>query len=261
MLLRHGISQKEVTLFLAPPLSSPPSAAGTRILLVEDDVPIATLMVETLGDNGFQALAVGTAEAMDHALREEDFALIILDIMLPGEDGFSICRRLRAKTQVPIVMVTALGEDIDTILGLELGADDYVTKPFNPRELVARVRAILRHAAPPSDGADAQGVLEFAGWRINAVTRQLHDPEGVEISLTTTEFDVLLAFCRNPNRVLTREAILALTHAGAAGPDARSIDVHVSRLRQKVEPNVKDPSFIKTIRLGGYLFTPTVRSR
>ena len=244
------------------PVSEPSAGSHdrTKILLVEDDATISNLMLQTLKENGFDPVAVGNAPEMEKALAAEEYALILLDAMLPGEDGFSICRRLRVNTSLPIVMVTALSQDIDKILGLEIGADDYITKPFNPRELVARIKAVLRRSTNQANTDPSQGRMSFAGWQINAITRQLHDPEESEISLTTTEFDVLLAFCQNPNRVLTREQILALTHAGSAGPDARSIDVHISRLRQKIEPNVRDPHFIKTVRLAGYVFTPTVRS-
>jgi two-component system OmpR family response regulator len=234
--------------------------SGRRILLVEDDHEIATMIVEMLRDNDFDANAVGSAAAMDAAIRKHSFDLIVLDAMLPGEDGFSICRRLRASSVTPIIMLTALKDDIDRIVGIELGADDYVTKPFNPRELMARIKGLLRRASYSTDHRTLQASMSFAGWRIDPIQRQLLDPQGVHVSMTTAEFDVLLAFCRNPGRVLTREQLLSLTHAGLAGPVERSIDVHVSRVRQEIEPNVRDPSLIKTVRLGGYLFTPTVES-
>jgi two-component system OmpR family response regulator len=178
--------------------------------------------------------------------------------MLPGEDGFSICRRLRASCSVPILMLTALQEDIDRILGLELGADDYVTKPFNSRELMARIKSILRRASYAHHQEEALGPMMFSGWRIDPKSRQLHDADGAQVSMTTAEFDILLAFCCNPNKVLTREQLLSMTHAGSAGPVERSIDAHISRVRQKIEPNLKDPTFIKTVRLGGYLFASKV---
>jgi two-component system OmpR family response regulator len=156
-------------------------------------------------------------------------------------------------------MLTALKEDVDRIVGLEIGADDYVTKPFNSRELVARIRALLRRAQ--GEAGPAPGRLRrlcFAGWRIEPTARQLHDPDGVRVAMTSAEFDLLLAFCQNPGRILSREQLLDLTHGGLAGPVERSIDVHVSRLRQKIEPNPRDPLLIKTVRLGGYVFTPVV---
>ena len=229
-----------------------------HILIVEDDRDIANMLVELVTEGGFEASAVMSGSEMDRLLRRLDFDLILLDAMLPGEDGFSICRRLRASGTTPIVMLTALGEDIDRILGLELGADDYVTKPFNSRELLARIRSLLRRASYSTQTHDQTGAMSFADWRIDPLSRQLHDPEGVEVSMTTAEFDILLAFCSNPGRVMTREQLLSLTHAGAAGPVQRSIDVHVSRVRQKIEPNLREPTLIKTVRLGGYLFTPKV---
>jgi two-component system OmpR family response regulator len=237
-------------------LSSPNVAA--RVLLVEDDTEIAAMVTEMLTENGFQAVATESATDMDRVLRRQSFDLIILDAMLPGEDGFSICRRLRAASSTPIIMLTALGEDIDRIVGIELGADDYITKPFNPRELVARIRGLMRRASYGSKRREHREPLVFAGWRIDPVSRQLRDPNNVHVSMTTAEFDVLLAFCRNPGRVLTRDQLLGLTHAGLAGPVERSVDVHVSRVRQKIEPNVREPTLIKTVRLGGYIFTPDV---
>ena len=231
---------------------------SARILLVEDDSEIAAMLAEMLIENGFHAVATGSATDMDRFLRRQAFDLIILDAMLPGEDGFSICRRLRAASSTPIIMLTALGEDVDRIIGIELGADDYITKPFNSRELVARIRGLLRRAAYGSDRRERREPLIFAGWRIDPVARQLRDPNNVHVSMTTAEFDVLLAFCRNPGRVLTRDQLLGLTHAGLAGPVERSIDVHISRVRRKIEPNVREPSLIKTVRLGGYIFTPDV---
>lgn len=233
-------------------------ATTARILLVEDDAAIASMLVETLTDSGFQAQATTSAAGMEAMLRKQDFDLVLLDVMLPGEDGFSICRRLRAGTTIPIILLTALGEDVDRIVGLELGADDYVTKPFNSRELVARIRGLLRRASYGVSRGQLQEALLFAGWCIDPAARQLRNPEGVQVSMTTAEFDVLLAFCRNPGRVLTREQLLGLTHGGLAGPVERSIDVHISRIRRKIEPEVRDPTLIKTVRLGGYLFTPTV---
>jgi two-component system, OmpR family, response regulator len=233
---------------------------GSRILLVEDDQGIASMIVEMLSDSGFETVAVGSAADMDAQMRNRSFDLLVLDAMLPGEDGFSICRRLRATSVTPIIMLTALKDDIDRIIGIELGADDYITKPFNPRELVARIKGLLRRASYSTEQRPLHNRMEFDGWLIDPVPRQLVSPNGVHVSMTTAEFDVLLAFCRNPGRVLTREQLLGLTHAGLAGPVERSIDVHVSRVRQKIEPNAREPTLIKTVRLGGYLFTPKVEN-
>jgi two-component system, OmpR family, response regulator len=232
--------------------------AQTRVLFVEDDAEIAAMLVQVLTESGFNAASAGSATEMDMLLRRQPFDLIILDAMLPGEDGFSICRRLRAASSTPIIMLTALGEDVDRILGIELGADDYITKPFNSREVVARIRGLMRRVSYGHEHREHRQAMMFAGWRIDPVSRQLRDPNNVRVTMTTAEFDVLLAFCRNPGRVLTRDQLLSLTHAGLAGPLERSVDVHVSRVRQRIEPNVREPTLIKTVRLGGYIFTPDV---
>jgi two-component system, OmpR family, response regulator len=249
---------------LYAPMSSIQSAsseAPTRILFVEDDGAISQLLVEILEENGFTACAVTSAPEMDRMLEQDNIDLIVLDIMLPGEDGFSICRRLRASSAIPIIMLTALDEDVDRIIGLEIGADDYVTKPFNSRELVARIRALLRRTH--TGGVITRNrirPLGFAGWRIFPRERQLYSPEGVQVTTTSAEFDLLLAFCQHPGRILSREQLLELTHGGLAGPIERSVDVHVSRIRQKIEPDPRDPVLIKTVRLGGYVFTASVEA-
>ncbi len=239
---------------------SPPAAqaeAPPRILFVEDDATISQLLTEILQENGFAATAVTGAAEMDFRLAHEDVDIVVLDVMLPGEDGLSICRRLRAASTVPIIMLTALGDDIDRIIGLEIGADDYVTKPFNSRELIARIRALLRRARAPFAGNRLRP-LQFCGWRLYPGERQLLSPDGARVTTTSAEFDLLLAFCQNPGRILSREQLLDLTHGGLAGPIERSIDVHVSRIRQKIEPDPRDPALIKTVRLGGYVFTAGV---
>lgn len=235
-----------------------PTHASVRILIVEDDRDIAGMLIDLMKDAGYVAEAVGSAMEMDRILKKREFQLIVLDGMLPGEDGFSICRRIRSTNIVPILMLTALTKEVDRVIGLELGADDYVTKPFNSRELLARIRALLRRSSYSMQVKPVQEAMTFAGWRIDPVRRELIDSEGVHVSLTTAEFDVLLVFCQNPRQVMNRQEILARTHAGSAGPVERSIDVHVSRVRQKIEPDYKEPTFIKTVRLGGYIFTPEV---
>lgn len=231
---------------------------AARVLVVEDDEDIAAMIVDLLTENGFAAATVGSAVEMDAVMVTRTFDLVVLDAMLPGEDGFSICRRLRASSTIPIVMLTALGDEINRIVGIELGADDYVTKPFHPREMTARIKALLRRASYGTEQPAAPTAMQFAGWQIDPVLRQLVSPDGIHVSMTTAEFDVLLAFCQNPGQILTREKLLSLTHAGSAGPVQRSIDVHVSRVRQKIEPNAKEPTMIKTVLLGGYMFTPKV---
>lgn len=230
-----------------------------RILIVEDDPDISGMLKDVLSESGFATSSAVSAAETDAVIGRERIDLVLLDIMLPGEDGFSICRRLRAASAMPIIMVTARSEDIDRIIGLEIGADDYVSKPFNSRELVARIRALLRRAQGGGDiGRTRARRLAFAGWVIDPISRQLRNPEDARVAMTSAEFDLLLAFCRNPGRILSREQLLDLTHCGSVGPIKRSIDVHVSRVRQKIEPDPEEPSFIKTVRLGGYIFTPTV---
>lgn len=238
--------------------SASPGFAGD-ILLVEDDAEISRMLQQVLSENGFTTSWVTSAVEMEPVLERGNVDLVVLDVMLPGEDGFSICRRLRAASGIPIIMLTALGDDVSRIVGLEIGADDYMTKPFNSRELVARIRALLRRSYDTPLSPRRPRAFRFAGWLIEPASRQLRNPENVLVAMTSAEFDLLLAFCQNPGRILSREQLLDLTHGGAAGPIERSIDVHVSRVRQKIEPDPSDPSLIKTVRLAGYVFTPTVK--
>lgn len=227
-----------------------------RILLVEDDQEIAGLLADRLREHCYEVATVSSGAAMDRQLQRQPADVIVLDVMLPGEDGFSICRRLRTRTQIPILMLTARSEEVDRVVGLEIGADDYVSKPFSTRELIARIKALLRRARHEPDGWQSASVFSFTGWRLEAGARQLFDPHGVRVSLTSMEFDLLLALCRNPGRVLSRDELLECTHNGLAGPVARSVDVHISRIRQKIETGAAP--LIKTVRLGGYVFTPQV---
>lgn len=237
----------------------PPSEdTHARILLVEDDAEISRILTAALSTAGFAVHAVGSATEMNRALEQEAFDLVVLDVMLPGEDGFSICSRLRTASSIPIIMVTALVEDVDRIVGLNLGADDYITKPFNSRVLIAHIGAVLRRTRGNDSRNDGIRLLRFAGWEINPASRLLQNPDGARVTMTSAEFDLLLAFCRNPQRVLAREQLLGLMHGGLAGPVQRSVDVHVSRVRQKIEVDPREPEMIKTVRLGGYIFTPDV---
>jgi two-component system OmpR family response regulator len=235
------------------------SEAGARILLVEDDSTIQNMLADALRESGFSVGIAASGAEMDRAMGREKVDLVLLDLMLPGEDGRTICTRLRAASaNLPIIMVTALGDDIDRIVGLEIGADDYVSKPFNTRELIARIRALLRRSRASDGSRSRQAPLRFAGWFIHPTERKLINPQGALVTTTSAEFDLLLAFCNHAGEVLSREQLLELTHGGVAGPVERSVDVHVSRIRQKIEPDPSDPTFIKTIRLGGYIFTPEV---
>jgi two-component system OmpR family response regulator len=231
----------------------------SHIAIVEDDSDISRMMVSSMTEHGFQATPARTGRELDRVLSDNKVDLIILDVGLPGEDGLSICRRLRGKSSIPIIMVTARGTDTDRIVGLELGADDYLPKPFNPRELVARVRAVMRRSGGPLlTEPERPQTLLFEGWQLDMGRRQLLDPSGAPRSLTSGEFNILSIFCRHPRKVLSRDDLLDLLHGRAAAVFDRSIDVQISRLRRKIESSLKDPSFIKTVRYGGYFFTPQV---
>jgi two-component system OmpR family response regulator len=232
----------------------------SRIAVVEDDPDISRMVASYMTENGFEVAAARNGRDLDRVMSSGGkIDCVILDVGLPGEDGLSICRRLRGKSSVPIIMVTGRGTDTDRIVGLELGADDYLPKPFNPRELLARVRAVMRRATgvEPSPVGSPQ-TLTFEGWRLDMARRQLFAPDGAPRSLTSGEFNILALFCQNAQKVLSRDDLLELLHGRAAAVFDRSIDVQISRLRRKIETNLKDPAFIKTVRYGGYFFTPTV---
>ena len=238
------------------------TAAQIHILLVEDDAEIARGTARFLSQSGYRVSDALDARAMDRVLKDAKIDLMVLDLMLPGEDGLSICRRLRTQHAMPIIMLTAMGEEMDRVIGLEIGADDYINKPFSTRELLARIRAVMRRGGEKAPRAAGRGErLVFAGWTLSRMTRQLHNPDGVRVTLTGAEFDLLAALCERPRRVLTRDQLLDLTQGRAAGPFDRSIDTLVSRIRQKIEADPKDPVFIQTVRLGGYMFTPEVEVR
>jgi two-component system OmpR family response regulator len=237
-----------------------PMPVSPVILLVEDDLEISQMLADVLTESGFTPVMAPSPSAMDAHLAKGAVDLVILDVMLPGENGFDICKRLRVSSAIPIIVLTALGEEIDRVVGLEIGADDYVTKPFSSRELIARIRALLRRAQTGQSRKAQFKRFQFANWRLEPSSRQLFNPEGVRIGLTSAEFDLLVAFCQNPGRVLSRDQLLELMHSGLAGPISRSIDVHVSRIRQKIEPHSHDATYIKTVRLGGYIFTPIVEA-
>lgn len=233
--------------------------SASHIAVVEDDPEISRMMVDCMTEHGFIATSARSGRELDRLLADTQVDLVILDVGLPGEDGLSICRRLRGQSNVPIIMVTARGGETDRIVGLELGADDYLPKPFNPRELVARVRAVMRrtvsHQPELPKGPKA---YSFDGWRLDLARRQLIDPEGGNRPLTSGEFNILAIFCQNFRKVLSRDTLLDLLHGRAAAVFDRSVDVQISRLRRKIEPSLKDPTYIKTVRYGGYFFTPLV---
>ncbi|WP_024518161.1 response regulator [Bradyrhizobium sp. Tv2a-2] len=233
-----------------------------NILVVEDDRETRTLIAKYLRTNACNVTTAADGREMARAMTDHRVDLLILDVMLPGEDGLSLCRKVRAESQVPIIMLTARGEDVDRIVGLEMGADDYMPKPFNPRELLARINAVLRRqqAAQNASAIEGAAALSFQGWHIDLRLRELRNPEGARVAMTSAEFDLLRTFCERPGRVLSRDSLLDLTQGRNAGSFERSIDVLVSRIRRKIEPDPQEASLIKTVRSGGYVFTPRVEA-
>ncbi|HMA89019.1 MAG TPA: two-component system response regulator OmpR [Burkholderiales bacterium] len=231
----------------------------TRILIVDDDLRLRDLLLRYLSEQGFEAKAAADAAAMDKLLGRERYDLIVLDLMLPGEDGLAICRRLRAAGNAPaIVMLTAKGDDVDRIVGLEMGADDYLPKPFNPRELVARINAVLRRKAPagPPGGPAADATLHrFGEFELNLATRAL-TRDGKPVALTTGEFSVLKVLVQNPRTPLSRDKLMELARGREYEVFDRSIDVQISRLRKIVEHDVSHPRHIQTVWGFGYVFVP-----
>jgi len=234
-----------------------------HILIVDDHHEIRELVARVLGREGFRATAVADGKAMRKALLDGRYDLILLDLMLPGEDGLSLCRAVRAESDVPIIMLTAKGEEVDKVIGLEMGADDYLPKPFGSRELIARIRAVLRRGpSDPSRAGKPPAVrrYQFDRWVLDTESRDLLRADGVTVPLSTGEYDLLLALVERPQRVLSREQLLDLARGRAAVAFDRSIDTQVSRLRRKLELDAADPKLIKTIWGGGYMFTPAVET-
>jgi two-component system OmpR family response regulator len=230
-----------------------------HILIVDDDREIRDLLSRFLTRNGLRVSVAREEREMRKVLQDAAIDLVVLDAMLPGKDGFTICRELRAVGSVPIIMLTAAGDETDRIVGLEMGADDYVPKPFNPRELLARMRAVLRRASIPARGSEPPGnLLRFAGWTLDTGRRQLLSPEGALVTLSTGEYDLLLALVERPQRTLSREQLLDLARGRGPVPFDRSIDVQVSRLRRKIESDPRAPEIITTVRGGGYMFAAPV---
>ncbi len=236
--------------------------SSPHILIVDDDREIRDLLGRFLEKHGCRVTTVRGGREMRAALVDWKIDLIVLDLMLPGEDGLVLCRELRTTSQLPVIMLTAMGEETDRIIGLEMGADDYVAKPFNPRELLARIKAVLRRAADSVEAtsADRGSSLRFAGWVLDLGRRNLISPSGASVSLTAGEYDLLVAFAEHPQRVLNRDQLLDMTRGRSAVPFDRSVDIQVSRLRRKIEIDSAEPELIKTVRGGGYLFTPKVET-
>jgi two-component system OmpR family response regulator len=233
-----------------------------HILIVEDDKDIGLLVAKYLKTNDMRVSIAENGRAMDRILADTRISLIVLDRLLPGEDGLSICRRLRAGSDVPIIILTAHADEIERIVGLEMGADDYLGKPFNPRELLARIRAVLRRRDDARGlSAGPKRTYRFAGWTLEGPVRRLYNPGGARVELTGAEFELLLVFCERPGRILSRDQIIDLTQGREAGPSERSVDILVSRLRHKLERDPRDPELLQTIRSSGYLFSPEVTSQ
>jgi two-component system OmpR family response regulator len=228
------------------------AASPPRVLIVDDDPAIREGLVEVFERAGFAAISAGDVPAMERALDSKGADLIVLDLMMPGEDGLSACKRLSGKGRPPIIMLSALGDDADRIVGLEIGADDYLAKPCNPRELVARARAVLRRAKE-TDNAPPGDFIKFSGFRLDIARRELNDPDGVVIPLSAGEFRLLRAFVERPQRVLSREQLLDYAFDNDSDVFDRAVDVQVSRLRRKLE-RPGSIEIIRTVRGEGYLF-------
>jgi two-component system OmpR family response regulator len=233
-----------------------------HVLIVDDDREIRGLLAQYLEKHDFRTTAVADGREMRRILERSHVDLLVLDLMLPGEDGLSLCRELRSRSQLPIIMLTARGEDVDRIVGLELGADDYVAKPFNPRELLGRIKAVLRRSAHAPRDPSPENIrgFSFGGWRLNTVTRALTNGEGREVALSGAEYRLLAVLLGSGNRVLTRAQLTELLRGRDADPFDRSIDVRVSRLRQILGDDARAPQIIKTVYGEGYVIGVDVLS-
>ena len=231
-----------------------------HVLVVDDHREIRESLAQFLRKNGRRATAVENAEAARKAIKENRVDLIILDIMMPGEDGLSLARHVRETSQIPVILLSARAEELDRIIGLEVGADDYVVKPFNPRELLARIDAVLRrtHALPPTVEAPSGEALRFDRWRLKIAERELVDDDGATHELSTGEYRLLLTFLQRPKIVLTRDQLLDLAFERGTDVFDRAVDTQVSRLRRKIEVDARSPKLIKTVWGGGYVFTAPV---
>jgi two-component system OmpR family response regulator len=235
-----------------------------NILIVDDDPEIGELLQGYLQKQNFNVITRQDGVDILEVIAVHDVNLVVLDVMLPGEDGLSLCRKIREKSAVMIIMLSAMGEDTDKIVGLEMGADDYLAKPFSPRELLARIKSLVRRTSGEMGAQREQEKLvkvtniKFANWTLDRNKRKLIAPDAVTIPLTNGEYELLLALLENANRVLSRDQLLNITHNRDAGPFDRTIDVQVGRIRKKIETDAKNPSFIETVRGGGYQFNADV---
>lgn len=233
----------------------------SNLLLVDDDEDILSLLTDFFRKHSHVVSVAKNGAAMFETLKKQSIDLVILDVMLQDEDGFSLCRELRAASRVPIIMLTAMADHTDRVVGLEIGADDYLTKPFDQRELLARVKAVLRRTAEKAAAptrSETRPVLCFAGWRLDVARRELRSSDNALVLLSGGEFDLLLAFAEHPQRVLTRDQLIDFAYGASHLSYDRSIDVQVSRIRYKLEQDPKNPAIIRTVRNGGYIFDPAV---
>lgn len=237
------------------------SDSSPHILVVDDHRDIRDLLAKYLTKHGYRVSVADGGLAMKKTIASSSIDLVVLDLMMPGDDGLSLCRDLRAKNELPVIMLTAMGEETDRVIGLEMGADDYLTKPFNPRELLARIKAVLRrtNSMPQSRAQLDRGQLRFDRWVLDTAQRELIGQDGVALPLSTAEFLLLSAFIQHPKMVLSRDQLLDITRGRSAEVFDRSIDNQVSRLRRKIEADPKKPELIKTVWGGGYSFTAEVR--
>ncbi len=235
-----------------------------HIAILDDEVDITLLLANYLQGHGYRVTQVHSGRALMALMPADPPALVLLDLGLPGEDGFTIARQLREHWHCGLVIVTGRGDAVDKVVGLEVGADDYVTKPFDLRELLARIKAVLRRVVPPEPAATsaapvpARGKLLFAGWALDTAARRLTGDQGQDVPLTSGEFDLLCAFAQHPGRVLSRDFLLEQTRGRGAAPFDRTIDVQVGRLRKKLEADADDPQIIKSVRGAGYILVPPV---
>ncbi|GGC37742.1 DNA-binding response regulator [Novosphingobium marinum] len=233
--------------------------AQTRLLLVDDEPALREPLAEYLSRQGFVVTEATSAADARTILRDETPDLVLLDIMMPGEDGISLCRHLVEARSIPTIFLTARGEATDRIVGLEIGADDYVVKPFEPRELVARIRSVLRRATRGPAQPDEDEHFEFEGWRLDPLKRRLTDPEGASVAISSAEFRLLIAFLEHPRQVLDRDRLLDMVQGREAHLFDRAVDNQVSRLRRKIEVDSRNPQLVQTVWGGGYMFAADVR--
>lgn len=234
------------------------SMTTPNVLIVEDDPALRTLVMRSLQQNGFQARPAGSAPEMWNAMKEMPVDVIVLDVMLPGTQGLELCRQIRQQSDVPIIFVSAKGTEVDRVIGLELGADDYLAKPFDTRELVARIRAILRRGRMDRQHeGGARREVRFDGWTVNFPRREVRSPSGASIELTGAEFDLLSSFIDNPQRVVTRERLIEMSRTRLGDSSDRSVDVLISRLRRKISQNGGSAPIV-TVRGIGYMFSAEV---